>query len=105
MKTISKAILTSGLLVLSTGANAALVDGSTLLIETGSTFELEVSPGFFLPTSLIGLDGVRLGTIQLTGIDTWSYVGASGFHFTTSPTNVLSSSGQYRSGEFQRLGP
>lgn len=100
MKTTLITVLAAGLLGLSVNATAALVNGSTLNIETGSTFGLEISPGFFVTTPIIGVDGIRLGTIQPTGIDTWVSSGNSGFDFTTRPTYVLNSAGNTANVDF-----
>ncbi len=103
------AVLMTGLL--GSGASwAVLQDGSTLNIGAGSNFTMEVSPGFHLPTAITGLNGIVLGTTQTasgshTGapgtvagenpdIDNpWIFFGNTGMHQTTSPSNVLTASG------------
>jgi hypothetical protein len=70
MKTLSKTVLAVGLLGLSVSANAALVNGSTLNIGSGSYWELQAGTGV-ATTNITGLNGVILGTSQM----------ASGRHF------------------------
>ncbi len=92
----------------SIGANAALVNGSTLNIGTGSTFEMEVAPTVFLATTVVNNNGVVLGTAQAAsgshtgapngtenpGIDKpWLFFGNTGLDYTSSPTNVLTAAG------------
>jgi len=80
---------------LSFNVNAALINGSTLSIENFSYFDL------FGQNVISGVDGIKLGTIQsntfdypnLSSIDNWTFIGASGMHYTTSPTNIISSMG------------
>lgn len=89
-------------------ASAALLNGSVLSIDAGSNFGLEASPGYFVYTDIIGHDGIVTGTAQAAsgthigspdgtespGIDQpWEFFGNTGMHWTSSPTNVLSSSG------------
>lgn len=76
----------------SLNANSALVNGSVLSIDSGSSFN------FFGPDPITGIDGIILGSIQAydyssgaSVIDSWSFLGESGMHYTSSPTNVLSS--------------
>jgi len=84
------------LAVVSSNSSAALVNGSTLSIESGSYFHL----GEFGQVLTTGIDGVILGSVQthdfsFTGnrIDDFLFLASPGMHYTTSPTNVLSSSG------------
>ena len=89
-------------------AQAALVNGSTLSIATGSNFEMEVTTGFFLPTQITGLNGIVTGTAQSASgshsgapngsespnIDNpWLFFGNTGMHQTTSAANVLTATG------------
>jgi len=103
------ATLMTGLL--GSGASwAALENGSTLNIGTGSNFTMEVSPGFHLPTNITGLYGITLGITQAASgshsgapgtvagenpnIDNpWGFFGNTGMHYTSSASNVLSASG------------
>ena len=75
---------------------ASLINGSTLSIDSGSYFSIE-GAGQVLTTDI---DGVILGSVQIydfsfTGntIDEFTFLGAPGMHYTTSPTNVINSSG------------
>ena len=75
---------------------ASLVNGSTLSIESGSYFDL----GQFGQVTTTGIDGVILGSVQphdfsFTGdrIDDFMFLASPGMHYTTSPTNVISSGG------------
>ena len=106
---MKKTAIATALLIASTGAaNAALVAGSTLSIDAGSNFTMEVAPGFHLPTGITGLNGVVLGTSQAasgshTGapdgsesadIDNpWSFFSNTGMHYTSSPTDIMSDDG------------
>ena len=89
-------------------AQAALVNGSTLSIDAGSNFQMEVAPSFFLTTQITGLNGIVIGTAQAASgshsgapngtespdIDNpWLFFGNTGMHQTTSPTNILSDDG------------
>ena len=80
--------------VASTNVNAALVNGSTLSIESGSYFDL------FGQVPITGVDGIILGTSQShdfsfteNRIDQFVFLGSPGMHYSTIPTNVLSSVG------------
>lgn len=80
---------------------ANLINGSILSIEAGSYFDI------FGQTPITGIDGVILGSNQpydfsfTTGrIDQFVFLGAQGMHYTTSPTNVLSSSGNTATVDF-----
>jgi hypothetical protein len=96
MKTLSKTILAVGLLGLSVGANAALVNGSTLNIGSGSFWEIQTGTGL-VATNITGLNGIRLGTSQTGAPDIDSpstdFYGYIVTHSSSSPTNVLSASG------------
>ena len=84
---------------LSQTTQAALVNGQVLLIESGSIFSLESSPGVFVETIITGVNGIRLGSIQLPGtshpgpidgtenpnIDIWTFYTNTGMDYTTSP--------------------
>ena len=83
------------LAVVSSNSSAALVNGSTLSIESGSYFDFIVGQ-----VPITGIDGVILGSVQphdfsFTGnrIDEFIFLGSPGMHYTTNPSNVLSSSG------------
>ena len=95
-------------LALTPSAHAALSNGSVLMLDDGQAFQFEVSPGFFVDIPIIQvIEGIRLGESQLasgshTGfidgtenpsIDLWHFMGNTGMHYTRSPTNVLSASG------------
>ena len=79
---------------------AALASNATLLIEDGSYFDL-TGPVFGLgQTPITGINGIILGTTQpydfsssANVIDQFSFLAATGMHFTTAPTSVLSTSG------------
>jgi len=97
----------ASLVLASQTAHSALTNGAQLFIDAGSEFGLEMSPGNFLYTNIIGVDGIHLGTSQppgtshpgpITGdenpsIDIWYYYGQTGMDYTMSPTNVLQASG------------
>lgn len=115
MKTISKSILAIGLLGLSVGANAALVNGSVLAIGAGSYWEVETDVGYFTATNMVGLNGIRLGTSQIASGDhigtidgtespnidyAFNFFGNTGMHSSVSPTNVLSASGNTATVDF-----
>lgn len=116
METLSKVILVAGLLVLSGGANATLVNGSTLSIGLGSMFEvIDSNSNLFYSVPITGYQGVVLGTTQTAlgihsgppngsespGIDNpWEFFSNTGMHITTSPTNVLSASGNTATVDF-----
>lgn len=89
---------------------AVLENGSTLSIDTGSNFTMEVSPGFHLPTNITGLHGITVGITQAASgshsgapgtvagenpnIDNpWLFFSNTGMHGTQNPTTVLSASG------------
>ncbi len=87
-------VTTIMLSIASLNVSAALVNGSTLLIESGSAFNL------FGSNSVTGVDSIILGSIQpydfsagASTIDTWVFLGANGMHYTSSPTTVIASSG------------
>jgi len=95
---MKRIIITSGYVIIlsitSLSAQASLVTGSTLSIESGSYFDL------FGQTSISGIDGLIIGSTQahdfsFTGdrIDEFVFLGIAGMHYTTSPTNVLTSAG------------
>jgi hypothetical protein len=96
-------------------AQAALVNGSTLSIATGSNFEMEVAPAFFVTTPITGLNGIVLGTAQgasgshsgapngseSPNIDNpWTFFSNTGMHQTTSAANVLSATGNTATVDF-----
>ena len=101
-------VVTGMLLIsLAVDAQAALLNGSILTIDAGSNFGIEISPGFFLYTDIVGHDGLITGSTQAAsgahagapdgtespGIDKpWEYFTHTGMHWTSSPTDVLSSS-------------
>lgn len=107
--------------VASVGANAALVNGSTLSIDAGSCFNMgggsvcpPAAPGFS-GQNVLGNNGIILGTSQAAsgshsgvpngtespGIDqAWGFFGNTGMHQTTSATNVLSASGNMATVDF-----
>lgn len=110
---IAAAVLASG------GANAALVNGSTLSIDTGSFFTmgggLTVTAPGLSGQFITGNDGLVLGTTQsasgshsgvpdgseVEGIDNaWAFFGNTGLHLSTSNTNVLSASGNTATADF-----
>jgi hypothetical protein len=112
MKTLSKTVLAFGLLGLSVGANAALVNGSVLNIGAGSGFEFI---GYPIVQTITGFNGIVLGTTQSAAGDhlgpidgtespnidqPWVFSGGTGMHSTLSPTNVLSASGNTASVDF-----
>lgn len=80
---------------LSFNVNSALLNGSTLSIDNFSYFD------FFGQNVINGVDGIKLGVTQtntfdypnLSSIDDWTFIGAKGMHYTTSPTNIISSVG------------
>ena len=82
-------------------AQASLVNGSTLTIDSNSYFEFIDPNGIsFGSVNTTGIDGILLGTVQphdfsFTGnrIDDFTFLGSPGMHYTTSPTNVISSVG------------
>ena len=86
----------SGIIILgivSLNASAALVNSSTLSIDSGSTFNL------FGTIPITEVNGIVLGSVQpydfsssASVIDTWTFIGESGMHYTSSPTNVITSS-------------
>ena len=88
------------LAVVTSNSSAALVNGSTLSIESGSFFEFfDLNNISFSQISTIGVDGIILGSVQphdfsFTGprIDDFLFLGSPGMHYTTNPTNVLSAS-------------
>ena len=89
-------ISTISLSIACLNVQASLVNGSTLSIESGSYFDL----GQLGQVTTTGVDGVILGSVQphdfsFTGdrIDEFIFLGSPGMHYTTNPSNVLSSSG------------
>ncbi|MDH5765678.1 MAG: hypothetical protein OEZ38_06630 [Gammaproteobacteria bacterium] len=73
--------------------HSALMSNAHLSIDSGSYFDfLGVNP-------ITGADGINLGAVQhydfsfAGGIDYFVFLGAPGMHYTTSPTSVLSTSG------------
>ncbi len=89
-------------------SNAALVNGSTLSIESGSSFNFYDDNGNdfgFVPT--LGIDGIITGSVQpydfsITAhtIDRFLFLAVEGMHYTTAATNVLSASGGSASIDF-----
>lgn len=88
------------LAVVTSNSSAALVNGSTLSIKSGSFFQFFDTTNIPLPQiPTIGVDGITLGSVQphdfsFTGprIDDFLFIGSPGMHYTTIPTNVLSAS-------------
>jgi len=104
---MKKTAIATALLIASGAANAALVDGSNMSLDTAE-FRMEVAPGFFVPTSLTGNDGINVGSAQAAtgshtgapdgsesqGIDNpWLFFSNTGMHQTTSPVTVLGDDG------------
>ena len=90
-------ISTIALSIACLNVHASLINGSTLSIDTGSYFEIG---GGFGQVSTTGIDGLILGSVQsydfsFTGnrIDEFLFLASPGMHYTTSPTNVIGSSG------------
>ncbi len=92
----------------SNAANAALASNAVLSIDAGSFFGMEVSPGFVLPTSITGYEGIKLGVAQPASgshsgapdgsespsIDNpWLFFNNTGMHFTNAPITILSDDG------------
>lgn len=109
-KTMHGLMLFVCLSIFSVAANAALVNGRVLSIETGSQFGFEVSPGVFAYTPITGVDGIHLGTAQPPGplpvpgtggsIDYYNSSGLTGRDYTVSPTNVLNTTANTASIDF-----
>lgn len=101
--------------LLTPSVQAALVNGVILDIDGDQGSELEVTTGFFVevPTYQI-VEGIRIGETQLASnshggmadgtenpsIDIWHFAGNTGMHYTRSPTNILSASGNTASIDF-----
>ena len=125
MTILKKAILSVALTVAlgaaASGAQAALVNGDTLSIETGSCFNM--GGGIGCPTllagttgqALVGNAGLVLGTAQtasgnhlgapngteVPGIDKpWLFFGNTGMDRTVTPTNVLTALGNTATVDF-----
>ena len=90
------------------GATATTASASVLSIDAGSNFEMEVSPGFFLPTQITGLNGINTDAAQAASgshsgapngsefpdIDNpWLFFGNTGMHGTSSAPSILSVTG------------
>ena len=80
---------------------ASLVNGSALSIESGSYFDL------FGQNQITGVDGIVVGATQgqdysifSSRIDTFSFLLLAGNHYTTSPANVISASGNVATIDF-----
>ena len=87
-------------------SHAALINGSTLNIGSGSYWELETGGNTFVTTSIIGNNGLVLGTSQLSsgwdhiggpngseipGIDEAAlFIASTAMHQTTSNVEILS---------------
>ncbi len=107
-KTISTIFCSVVLSLASINIHAALVAGSTLSIESGSGFKFFDVNNIPIPqTPTNGVDGIILGSVQpydfsLTGsrIDNFIFLGTAGMHYTTSPTSVLSASGNMATLDF-----
>lgn len=86
-----------------TNTHAALSNNATLMIGDGSYFDIAASGH----VPIINVNGIILGTIQPhdfspagDSIDQFNFLGAPGMHYTTAPTNILSSSANSASIDF-----